>query len=75
MRAVDTVTKTDYHWCVTASELRRRLIKLGCVVEDGRKHWIVYYRGRRTTVPRHPGKGIKTGTYVAILRQLGIDRT
>jgi mRNA interferase HicA len=58
---------------MTANELRRRLLKAGCVVEEGRRHWIVRYRGTRTTVPRHPGKEIKSGTYHAILKQLGID--
>ena len=48
---------------MTASELKRKLECLGCSVEDGTKHWIIYYQGRRTTVPRHPGKEIKTRTY------------
>jgi mRNA interferase HicA len=56
------VSICDYQRDVKANELRRRLEKLGCLVEDGTKHWIVYYRGHRTTVPRHPGKEIKTGT-------------
>src|ERR1017187_5101536 len=42
---------------MTASELKRKLERLGCSVEDGTKHWIVYYHGHRTTVPRHPGQG------------------
>jgi mRNA interferase HicA len=56
-----------------ASELKRKLEKLGCLVEDGTKHWIVYYRGHRTTVPRHPGREIKTRTYHSILRELKIE--
>ena len=56
----------------TASELRRKLAKLGCTVEDGAKHWIIRYQGRRTTIPRHPSKEIKTGTYHGILEDLGI---
>jgi mRNA interferase HicA len=57
---------------MTANELKRRLEKEGCRVEQGTKHWIVYYQGSRTTIPRHPGKEIKTGTYYSILKQLGI---
>ena len=57
-----------------ASELKRKLEAAGCVVEDGTKHWVVYYGKRRTTVPRHPSKEIKTRTYHSILRQLGIER-
>lgn len=55
-----------------ASELKRKLERLGCSVEDGTKHWIIYFQGRRTTVPRHPGKEIKTRTYYSILKELGI---
>jgi len=57
---------------LTASELKRRIEKLGCSVEDGTKHWIVYYRGQRTTIPRHPGREIKSRTYYCILKDLGI---
>ena len=58
---------------MTASELKRKLERLGCSVEDGTRHWIVYYRGHRTTVPRHPGREIKTRTYYGILKELGIQ--
>ncbi len=57
---------------MTASELKRKLEKLGCSVEDGTRHWIVYYRGHRTTIPSHPGQEIKTRTYDSILKELGI---
>jgi mRNA interferase HicA len=59
---------------VTASELRRKLERLGCSVEDGTRHWIIYYRDHRTTVPRHPAREIKTRTYHGILKELGIKR-
>ena len=59
---------------MTASELRRKLEKLGCSVEDGTKHWIIRYQGLRTTIPRHPSKEIKTPTYYGILKELGIRR-
>ena len=58
---------------MTASELKRKLERLGCLVEDGTRHWIIYYRGHRTTVPRHPAKEIKTRTYRGILKDLGIE--
>jgi mRNA interferase HicA len=57
---------------VKANELKRKLEKLGCSVSQGTKHWVVYYQGQRTTVPRHPGREIKTGTYYNILSDLGI---
>ena len=41
-------------------------------MEDGTKHRIVYYRGQRTTIPRHPGREIKSRTYYSILKDLGI---
>jgi len=59
---------------VTASELRRKLESLGCSVAEGTRHWIIHYRGKRSTVPRHPNKEIKTGTYYGILKDLGIGR-
>jgi mRNA interferase HicA len=55
-----------------ASELKRKLEAIGCGIEEGTKHWIVYHGDRRTTIPRHPGREIKTGTYRRILKQLGI---
>jgi mRNA interferase HicA len=57
---------------MTANELKRRLEKQGCKVEQGTKHWIVYYQGKRTTIPRQPSKEIKPGTYYGILKDLGI---
>jgi mRNA interferase HicA len=57
---------------VKASELKRKLEALGCEVEEGTKHWIVTYRGRKTTIPRHPSKEIRTGTLHSIIKQLGI---
>jgi len=66
------VFRFDYHIGMTASELKRKLERLGCLVEDGTKHWIVSYHGHRTTVPRHPGKEIKTRSYYGILKELGI---
>ena len=57
---------------MTASELKRKPTKLGCTFEQGTKHLVVYYRGERTLMPRHPSKEIKTGTYRAILKILGI---
>jgi len=57
---------------LTASELRRKLAKLGCTFRQGTKHLIVMYQGCETEMPRHPAKEIKTGTYHGILNRLGI---
>jgi mRNA interferase HicA len=57
---------------MTASELKRKLAHLGCTFEHGTKHLVVYYKGRRTLLPRHPSREIKTGTYHGILKKLGI---
>jgi mRNA interferase HicA len=57
---------------VTASELKRMLAKLGCTFEQGSRHLIVRYQGKRTLMPRHPSQEIHTGTYHAILKKLGI---
>jgi len=57
---------------ITASELRRKLAALGCTFEDGKKHLLVYYTGRRSLMPRHPSREIKKSTYQGILKQLDI---
>ncbi|MBS1871802.1 MAG: type II toxin-antitoxin system HicA family toxin [Acidobacteria bacterium] len=58
---------------MTERELIRKLKRLGCTFEHGTKHLVVYYRGARTLVPRHPSKEVKTGTYHAILKDLKIN--
>jgi mRNA interferase HicA len=57
---------------VKASELKRKLESMGCTMEEGTKHWIVSYKGEKTTIPRHPSKEIRTGTLNGILKQLGL---
>ena len=57
---------------MTASELKRKLAKLGCSFEEGARHIWIRYRGSRTLMPRHPSKEIKTGTYRGILKRLGL---
>ena len=42
--------------------------------EEGTSHWIVRFRDKMTTVPRHTSKEIKTGTYHSILRKLGLKK-
>jgi mRNA interferase HicA len=56
-----------------ASELRRKLASAGCTFMDSKKHVIIYYRGHRSLMPRHPAKEVKTGTVQGILRKLGIE--
>jgi mRNA interferase HicA len=58
---------------VTASELKRKLAKLGCTFEQAARHLVVRYQGKRTLMPRHPSQEIKTGTYRGILKKLGIE--
>ena len=72
--SIDSVSRSAYTQDVTASELKRLLERAGCKITEGTKHWIVTYQGRQTTIPRHPSKEIKTGTYYGILKQLGINR-
>ncbi|MGA2118537.1 MAG: type II toxin-antitoxin system HicA family toxin [Bryobacteraceae bacterium] len=55
-----------------ASELKRRLAEAGCTFADGKKHVVIFYKGSRSLMPRHPAKEIKTGTLQSILKRLGI---
>jgi mRNA interferase HicA len=65
---------------VARSELKRKLAKLGCNFEQGARHLVVTYRGKRTLIPRHPSQEIKSGTLHGIsgtrhgiLKRLGIQ--
>lgn len=60
---------------MTASELRRKLERVGCTFENGKKHLVVYYKGERSLMPRHPGQEIKRGMYFCILKKLGIKES
>lgn len=71
---LDAVITSDHTGIVTASELRRKLGKLGCQFEDATNHTKVIYRGRVSFIPRHPSVEIKKGTLHGILKKLGIDR-
>jgi mRNA interferase HicA len=57
---------------MTASELKRKLAKLGCTFEQGTRHTVAVYKGRTSPIPRHPVKEIKSGTYHKILKDLGL---
>jgi mRNA interferase HicA len=57
---------------MTASELRRKLAKLGCTFERGTRHLIAICKGKTSPIPRHPSQEIKTGTYHKILKDLGL---
>jgi mRNA interferase HicA len=57
----------------TASELRRKLKAAGCGFEEGKKHTVIFYQGKRSLMPRHPAKEIKRGTLRGILKQLGLQ--
>jgi mRNA interferase HicA len=59
---------------LTASELKRKLRKLGCTFEEGTRHTKVFHYGLVSQIPRHPSAEIKTGTLKAILKQLGIHK-
>jgi predicted RNA binding protein YcfA (HicA-like mRNA interferase family) len=60
---------------LTASELKRKLAKAGCAFEQGSKHLVIFHGDKRAIMPRHPGVEIRTGTYHAILKQLGIKES
>jgi mRNA interferase HicA len=51
---------------------RRLLEQLGAVVKEGKKHSKVYYKDKRSVLPRHGGKEMSEGLRKGILKQLGI---
>jgi mRNA interferase HicA len=62
------------------AELLRRLKRLAnrngweIVVQEGANHTKVTLRGQRTVIARHPSD-LKTGTFRAILKQLGVNES
>jgi mRNA interferase HicA len=59
---------------MTANELRRWLKAQGCRFAEGTNHTKVMLGSRTSQIPRHPSAQIKTGTYNAILKQLGLKK-
>ncbi len=54
------------------SEFRRWLEAQGVEVKQGSKHMKLYYKGKQSTLPRHPSQEIKKGLEHAIKKQLGL---
>lgn len=54
------------------SEFNRWLACQGVTFAEGSNHTKVYYRGKQTTLPRHPSKELKEGTRKNILKALGL---
>jgi len=40
---------------------------------DGKRHLIIYHKGKRSLMPRHPAKEVKTGTVQGTLKRLGFE--
>jgi mRNA interferase HicA len=58
---------------VKSSEAKRYLQKLGATFEPGKGgHLKVTLNGRRSVLPMHGNKDLKTGTWLAIKKQLGL---
>jgi mRNA interferase HicA len=55
-----------------ASELKRWLKAQGCTFEEGTRHTKVMLKGKVSLLPRHPAVEVRTGTYRAILKDLGL---
>jgi mRNA interferase HicA len=58
---------------VKSSEAKRYLQKLGATFEPGKGgHLKVTLKGRRSVLPMHGNKELKTGTWLAILKRLDV---
>jgi len=58
---------------VKASELRRWLKKQGCTFVEESRHTRIVLGSKRSRMPRHPAKEIKTGTLQSILKDLDLE--
>lgn len=54
------------------SEFRRWLESQGVEVKNGTKHLKLYFNGKQSTLPRHPGQELGEGLRKAIIKQLGL---
>lgn len=54
------------------AEFVRWLVDQGVEVKQGTNHLKVYYKGKQTTVPRHPGKEIDNRFAKEIIKQLNL---
>lgn len=54
------------------SEFRRWLETQGVEISDGTNHLKLRFKGKRSVMPRHPGKEIKESLRKAIIKQLGL---
>lgn len=55
------------------SEFRRWLESQGVEVKQGTNHLKLYYNGRQSVMPRHPGKEIGKSLRQAIIKQLALQ--
>ncbi|HYI63933.1 MAG TPA: hypothetical protein VEW71_03505 [Allosphingosinicella sp.] len=59
---------------MNSSQFRRYLARHGCTFEEGKKHTLVYRRGKVASLPRHGGrKQLGIGVMKAIRKTLEID--
>lgn len=56
------------------SAFRRWLEKQGVEVRQGTNHLKLYFHGKQSVMPRHPGKEIGEGLRNAIIKQLGLKK-
>lgn len=54
------------------AEFVRWLKSEGVVFKNGTRHLKAYYKGKQTTVPRHPGSEIENDLAKEIKKQLGM---
>ena len=54
------------------SEFVKWLKSQGATFKQGTNHLNVYLNGKRSQVPRHPSKELKTGLVEGIKKQLGL---
>ncbi|MBW5843403.1 type II toxin-antitoxin system HicA family toxin [Yersinia kristensenii] len=54
------------------SEFRRWLEAQGVETKNGTNHLKLYYKGKQSVMPRHPGKELGESLRKTIIKQLGI---
>lgn len=57
---------------VKQSEFLRWLLAQGVEAKDGKRHLKLYFNGKQSHLPRHPGAELKTGLVEGVKKQLGL---
>lgn len=54
------------------NEFKKWLKSQGVTIENGTKHYKLFFNGKQSTLPRHDARELNEGLRQAIMKQLGL---